>query len=350
MGHWSAAKALQEQLGEDGHQVETVDLFSYAMPELAPTMYRGFSMLVTYGGLLYSLCYNLGYRLTANGDGRNGLAGLLMAPLSKLLDSRRPELVICTDWTCAATMSRYKEEWDSATPLVTCVTDVSCHSGWIHSGTDCYLVAEEQVRQGLIHKKVEPWRIAVTGIPVSGRFRPAMRRTEGKRELLIMGGGLGLMPRRDSFYQALNQLPNVHTVILTGHNEKLYQRLWDKYENIEVVPFTDRVPEYMAKADLMLSKTGGITSFEAIAARLPMLAWEPFLKQEQENANFMVERGMARIVAKEEGACLNAIRELLYDDQALARMEHAMDEMAATLQRTAVSAIVQELTEKVVCI
>ncbi len=28
--------------------------------------------------------------------------------------------------------------------------------------------------------------------------------------------------------------------------------------------------------------------------------------------------------------------ELLYDDQALARMEHAMDEMAATLQRTAV--------------
>jgi len=118
MGHWSAAKALQEQLGEDGHQVETVDIFSYAMPELAPTMYRGFSMLVTYGGLLYSLCYNLGYRLTANGDGRNGLAGLLMAPLSKLLDSRRPELVICTDWTCAATMSRYKEEWDSATPLV----------------------------------------------------------------------------------------------------------------------------------------------------------------------------------------------------------------------------------------
>lgn len=349
MGHWSAARALQEQLKGDGHQVETVDLFDYAMPELAPAIYRGFSLLVTYGGRFYNQFYNLGYRLTANGDGRNGLAWPLMGRLGKLLNSRQPELVICTDWTCAATMSRYKEEYSSAIPMVTCVTDVSCHSGWLHHGTDCYLVAEEGVRQGMIDKGVDPWRIAVTGIPVSGRFRPAARRTGDRRELLIMGGGLGLMPRRDSFYQRLNDMPNAHTVILTGRNERLYQQLWGRYENIEAVPFTDRVPDYMAKADLMLSKTGGITSFEAIAARLPLLAWEPHLKQEQENASFMVERGMARIAVKEEGACLDAIRALLYDDVALAGMERAMDEMAATFQRTAVSAVVRELAEKAVC-
>ena len=100
-----------------------------------------------------------------------------------------------------------------------------------------------------------------------------------------MGGGLGDAPA-GLLYQALNQLPNVHTVILTGHNEKLYQRLWDKYENIEVVPFTDRVPEYMAKGGLNAVKTGGITSFEAIAARLPMLRLGALLGREQENAQF----------------------------------------------------------------
>ena len=161
-----------------------------------------------------------------------------------------------------------------------------------------------------------------------------------------MGGGLGLMPRRDSFYQALNALPGVHTTILTGRNDKLFQRLNGRYENIEAVPFTTQVEKYMARASLMLSKPGGITCFEAIAARLPILAWQPFLKQEQENANFLVRRGMARIAAKEESACLAAIRETIYDDLALSAMERAMDEMAADLSRTAACAVVRSLAEE----
>ena len=158
-----------------------------------------------------------------------------------------------------------------------------------------------------------------------------------------MGGGLGLMPRRDSFYQALNALPGVHTTILTGGNEKLFRRLNGTYENIEAVPFTTEVEKYMARARLMLSKPGGLTSFEAIAARLPILAWQPFLKQEQENADFLVRRGMARIAAREESACLSAIRETIYDDEALSLMERSMDEMAASLSWTAACAVVRGL-------
>ena len=162
-----------------------------------------------------------------------------------------------------------------------------------------------------------------------------------------MGGGLGLMPRGDSFYRALDALPGVHTTILTGKNEKLFQRLDGRYENIEAVPFTTEVEKYMARAHLMLSKPGGITCFEAIAARLPILAWQPFLKQEQENAGFLVRHGMARIAAKEESACLSAIRETIYDDAALSAMEHAMDDVAATLSRTAACAAVRALAGEV---
>ena len=161
-----------------------------------------------------------------------------------------------------------------------------------------------------------------------------------------MGGGLGLMPRRDSFYQALNALPGVHTTILTGRNDKLFQRLNGRYENIEAVPFTTQVDKYMARASLMLSKPGGITCFEAIAARLPILAWQPFLKQEQENANFLVRRGMARIAAKEESACLAAIRETICDGEALSAMERAMDDMAADISRTAACAVVRSLSRE----
>ena len=109
------------------------------------------------------------------------------------------------------------------------------------------------------------------------------------------------------------------------------------------MPFTTQVDKYMARASLMLSKPGGITCFEAIAARLPILAWQPFLKQEQENANFLVRRGMARIAAKEESACLAAIRETICDGGALSAMERAMDDMAADISRTAACAVVRSL-------
>lgn len=338
MGHLSAANALREQLAQDGHRADVVDLFEYAQPKLAPAMYWWFNVLVTRGGVFYNLYHDL----TANDPGE-GRGDVLLEGLDALLDEYAPDVVVSTHPVCSAAVARYKEEGPSELPLVTCVTDVTCHSEWLHPGTNCYLVADEAVRAGFIAKGASPDSIVVSGIPVSGRFRPGHRDRSRRRELLIMGGGLGLMPRRDSFYQALDALEGVHTTILTGRNEKLFQRLDGKYRNIEAVPFTTEVDKYMARASLMLSKPGGITCFEAIAARLPILAWQPFLKQEQENANFLVGRGMARIAAKEEGACLDAIRDTIYDDGALASMEQAMDEAAAALSRTAACAAVRAL-------
>ena len=65
MGHLSAAQALQEQLQQDGHQADIVDLFEYALPDAAPAMYRAFNLLVTFGGAFY----NLYHVITANNSG-----------------------------------------------------------------------------------------------------------------------------------------------------------------------------------------------------------------------------------------------------------------------------------------
>ena len=329
MGHLSAAQALQEQLRQGGHLADTVDLFEYALPERASAMYWWFNVLVTYGGMFYNLYHDLTAKDSGYGRGETLISGLL-----RLLDEYGPEMVVSTHPICSAVMSRCREHGLTELPLVTCVTDVTSHSEWIHPNTDCYLVADESVREGLAAKGVMPDTVVVSGIPVSGRFRPAHRDASAqRRELLIMGGGLGLMPRRDSFYQELNALPEVHTTILTGKNEKLFRRLNRKYENIEVAPFTHEVEKYMARANLMLTKPGGITCFEAIAVRLPILAWQPFLRQEQENADFLVARGMARIAAKEESACLAAIRGTIYDDGALSAMVRAMEKTSAALEQ-----------------
>ena len=345
MGHWSAARSLAEQLEAEGHTVTLLDFFDFALPELSSSLYRGFNFLVTRMGGLYNFCH----RLTRNVRGEVPMVSLLRSRLGELVGTVRPNVILSTHPVCSCVVSRYKRDEDRAVKLITCITDVTSHSEWIHPETDCYLVPSSAVGAALERKGVEARRILVSGIPVRAEFGRWARSQEGPRQLLIMGGGLGLMPRSDSFYEALNALEGVHTTILTGNNEKLYRRLAGKYRQIEAVPFTDRVPEYMGRAHLMLSKPGGITVFEAIAARLPMLAWEPFLEQERENARFLVQGGMARVAAREEEACLSAIRETIYDRGLLADMVRAMDRLAATLSADAACAAARELEREVVC-
>ena len=100
---------------------------------------------------------------------------------------------------CSGVVSGYKGHTGNAIPLITCLTDVTSHSEWIHPGTDFYLAPSPEARQALADKGVDPDRILAGGIPVRDRFDSAGRRQDGPRQLLIMGGGLGLMPRKDSF-------------------------------------------------------------------------------------------------------------------------------------------------------
>ena len=314
MGHFSASQSLAQQLrgAFPGAEVGVEDLVAYAMPGLSEAMYKSFHLLVTYG----SGIFNTFYKLTENAkpDVRPPLEGVFLDKLEELLEARHPDAVIATHPLCAQICSRWKVETGGDLPLVTCVTDLSAHSEWINQGTDCYLVGSREVRDALCTKGVERNKICVTGIPVRSEFRHSVRlsrdnRADGVRRLLIMGGGLGLLPRKDKFYEALNALPGVE------------------------------VYEYMSRSDLMLSKPGGITLFETIFSELPILAWEPFLEQEKKNARFLVRAGIGRIAAKEAGACLEVIRTLIYDDDALRAMAGNMRRMKGALEHESLSRI-----------
>lgn len=345
MGHWSASQSLCQQLTRalPRAQVQVTDFFAYAMPNRSEALYKAFHLLVTYGSGLFNTYYKVTEHLPT--DLNSPLDRPMLDKLGELLAEEAPDAVIATHPICAGLTARWKEEHGEDLPLITCVTDLSTHNEWIHAGTDCYLVGSPEIRRRLMAKGVEEGRILVTGIPVKEEFRHLSRRQGGAcRRLLVMGGGLGLLPRRDSFYEALNALEGVETTILTGNNERLYRRLAGRYPHIEVVPFTDRVWEYMARADVMLTKPGGITVFESIFAELPLLLWEPFLQQEKNNARFLLREGLGRAAAKEPEACLEAIRDLIYDDEALAEMGRRMRLAKSQLKAESVARLLSALT------
>lgn len=346
MGHWSASISLRQQLLRSfpEAQVEVMDLIAYTShnPE---SMYKWFNVLVTRGSGLF----NLYYKFTQNKDSDERPLNEEQCPdrVEELFAVKRPDVVIATHPICARIVARWKQETGSSLPLVTCVTDLTSHSEWIHRDTDCYLVGTEEIRERLAEKGVDRDIIYVTGIPVRAEFKlPVHRGERQERNLLIMGGGLGMMPRKDSFYEALDSMPGVNTTIITGRNQKLYDRLVGKYPHINVVGFTDRVYEYMAWADLVLTKPGGITVFESIFSELPILAWEPFLEQEKNNARFLKRYGLGRIAAKEPEDCLRAIRELIYDDAALEAMAGRMRALKGQLEERGLCQILRQLARK----
>ncbi len=344
MGHWSASESLRQQLlrAYPNAHVEVMDLIAYTNHK-SESMYKWFNVLVTHGSGLF----NLYYKFTQNKDSDERPLNEEQCPdqMEALFACKRPDVIIATHPICARIVARWKTETGSTLPMVTCVTDLTSHSEWIHRVTDCYLVGTEEIKERLAAKGVNRDIIYVTGIPVRAEFKhPAQRSDRPQRNLLIMGGGLGMMPRKESFYEGLDTMPGVHTTIITGRNQKLYDRLAGKYQNIEVVGFTDRVYEYMTWADLVLTKPGGITMFESIFSELPILAWEPFLEQEKSNARFLVERGMGRVAPREPDDCLAAIRALIYDEYTLADMSAHMRVLKQQLEQESLSAILSRLT------
>ena len=80
----------------------------------------------------------------------------------------------------------------------------------------------------------------------------------------------------------------------------------------------------MAQADVIISKPGGLSVFEAIYAEKPLFLFPPKLEQEKRNGQFMAESGMALVLPSESGAMAEAIGRALVDEVGLRRLARQM--------------------------
>lgn len=318
MGHYSASSSLSQQITSrfPSAIIETKDIFDYTIPKYSDAIYKAFSLLVNKSPVMY----NQFYKITENSkiSNRPLFLSYFLYKLKELLDEVKPDVIISTLPFSSQLVSRYKIKYYSAIPLVTCITDISSHSEWINECTNCYIVGSNSLKQKLILKGVQAKRIYVNGIPVKKEFKihnPVKNNKEKK--VLIMGGGLGLLPKETYFYERLNSMKNVKFTVITGNNKKIYDMLIGKYENIEVIGYTDKVYKYMLESDLIVSKTGGITLFESIFSETPMLVFTPFLAQEKANTSFIINNNIGKVIGKTTDEWLYSIENTLNDENTL---------------------------------
>lgn len=174
-------------------------------------------------------------------------------------------------------------------PLVTVVTD-PCYGfwkGWACDDVRLYLVASEEARRQLLDYGIAPERIKVAGMPVHPKFHhasaievEAARRELGlvpdKFTVFVNAGfvGGGNIPR--IFRELVRGDLPIQAVFLAGHNPELKLEAEQlaalaKFP-IKVIGYSDEVERIMRAADVMISKLGGLSVFEALACRVPIIA------------------------------------------------------------------------------
>ncbi|WP_159887254.1 MGDG synthase family glycosyltransferase [Paenibacillus puerhi] len=341
-GHRQAARALAEVCGAPGEppvQAEVVDYMQEVYALLHPVIKYGFLKGVERLPSLYGYLY----RRSRDSAGLSGAARSFLrlgrAKLLELLRIKQPDLIICTFPLAAAAISLLKEEGRCSVPLVTVITDYADHALWVQPHTDLFLVGSEEIARALERRGIARARVCVTGIPVRTSFFAPVDRTLLRAELglapdrqvvLVMGGGWGLMTEETrSLIRSPLVRERMQLVFLCGSNGKA-KRLLEKElasrptPHVRILGFVDDIHRWMGAADLLLTKPGGLTTSEAIAARLPMLLYKPIPGQEEENAGMLEEAGVA-VRASKKRELLDQLMELAAAKDRLAAMRLRAD-------------------------
>ncbi|HYX40202.1 MAG TPA: glycosyltransferase, partial [Pyrinomonadaceae bacterium] len=226
-------------------------------------------------------------------------------------------------------------------PLVTVVTD-PCYGfwkGWACDDVRLYLVASEEARQQLIDYGVAPERIKVSGMPVHPKFElpderaaQAARRALGldpeKFTVFVNAGWVGGGNIPEIFRELIHGDLDVQAIFLAGKNEELRAQAEQLAAHakfpVKVIGYSEQVEQLMQAANVMISKLGGLTTFEAFACRVPIIAdaTTPPMPQESGAASLVVQRG-AGVLLTRAADIVPTVRRLATDAKLYAQMRAA---------------------------
>ena len=226
-------------------------------------------------------------------------------------------------------------------PLVTVVTDpyYGFWKGWACDDVRLYLVASDEARRQLIDYGIAPERIKVSGMPVHPKFsfpgddaarvaRTALGLDPDKFTVFVNAGweGGGNIPL--IFRELARGELDVQAIFLAGKNEALKSEAesiaGEAKFPIKVIGYSDEVEQLMRAASVMISKLGGLTTFEALSCRVPIIAdaiTAP-MPQEAGTLNLIVKSGAA-VMLERASDVVPVVHRMIEDSKHYAAMRAA---------------------------
>ncbi|HEU4561378.1 MAG TPA: glycosyltransferase [Longimicrobium sp.] len=298
-GHLRAAEALRQAAAEAGVKSEHVDLL-----ELAPAWVRsvygaGYEAVAMHAPRVWKGIY----RLTDGDADRARWAPLarriLFREFDRLLRSRPWHACVCTHFLPC----QLAADFPGLPPFSLVMTDLTVHRYWVQPRVRRYFVAVETAAADL-RRRVPGARVQATGIPVSAAIaavpdRDAARAALGLADgplLLVTGGGLGIGVEEAADAALAGAPAKVRVVAVCGKNEAARERLAARAAGeprLRVLGYVRNLEEWMAAADVVAGKPGGLFTSEALALGKPLVLTRPIPGAEDGNLRVVTDEGAA---------------------------------------------------------
>ncbi|HEY6953011.1 MAG TPA: glycosyltransferase [Bacteroidota bacterium] len=227
----------------------------------------------------------------------------------RFLKSRNPDAIVCTHFLPFISVSNVIRKWGIETPIFAVTTDFDVHQYWVDPIIFKYYVYHEESLWQLQAKGIPARKISVAGIPVMPDFllkpgkrvaRKLLGLNERRTTILVLSGGFGVGHFEEIVATAVRTLSafpgrQFNLIVVCGKNlpakTSISKSMIPSNIAVSLHGFVSTIPEMMSAADLVITKSGGLTSAEALVKGLPMVIVDPIPGQEMRNADLIVEHG-----------------------------------------------------------
>lgn len=336
-GHDAAAYALQDALKIQGVESRVEDCLAFGGLWFSKLVCATYVKMVQHTPDLFGKVYYLGGKLSnprfkSPGYYANASYAFRM---ESLLRSYQPDMILCTHvfGGQTATKLRHKGAFTGTIGLV--MTDYTLHPFSEDTECDALFIPHEAVRSVCEKRGVPMACVRVAGIPVSPACQPCEDKASAKRalgldekrqEVLLVGGSMGAGNLPAAIMSLLPVLGDrAHLTVVCGSNTKARMEAEARCAGDSRVTIHGRVsPLYplMAAADVLVTKSGGLTTTEAMTIGTPMIIINPIEGCETANASFFEDHCLAAYCRSPE-ELPHRLNILLKDDELRSRMIRA---------------------------
>ena len=222
--------------------------------------------------------------------------------------------MICVHLFPAMMMTELRCSYGVRIPTYFVATDFTCSPGVGDLQVDGLCIPHRDLIPEFVTAGLPQERLFPTGIPVGRQFLHPESREEARRALdlpvdgrilTLACGSMGAGPLRTTAQKVAELMgPEDLLVTICGSNHRMYQQMQSDFfrlvDRVRVLGYTHEMFRYMYASDLLLTKAGGLTTAEAVAAGTPLLYLNAVPGCESHNIDFMTRHGCALAVSSDE--------------------------------------------------
>ncbi len=286
-GHAAAARALSQQVKASPEQAEVtiIDGLAAMGPLLRPVVEDGYRVQLRFFPWTYTVVYwLLEHVLPIRMLVRRLLCTLGARPLARAIAEHDPDVIVSTYPAVTVVLAHLRRRRVVDCPTVATITDLTGLFFWAQPGIDTHLVMYGE-SMGSVERIAGAGSVQLVRPLISAEFleprcpidsRRALGLPAQGRMVVVSGGGWGVGDIAGAVGE-FTRVPEVSSIVcLAGRNEQLAGKLRATFaedSRVHVYGFTDKMPDLLAAADVLVHSTGGVTCLEAKATGTPVVSY-----------------------------------------------------------------------------